>query len=87
MTSFEIVIWIYNLSLQLSVTPMGNTTDRFKIETKEGGENPMIVKYLPDQSWIAEKATMKFFTANYIRELGQLIERKKPEWFYESACI
>ena len=41
----------------------------------------MILKYLPDCSWIAEKATMKFFTKAYIRRLGALIESKKPHFF------
>ena len=40
----------------------------------------MIIKYMPDHTWVAENVTMKFFTEKYIRELGALIESKKQEW-------
>jgi hypothetical protein len=81
MTSFETVIRVYNLSLGLIVTPVGNSPDQFKIEMIKGEPNPMILKYLPDHSWIAEKVTMRFFTKKYISELGALIEGNRPEWF------
>jgi hypothetical protein len=81
MTSFEIIIWIYNLSLCLVITPLDSKFCRFKVETVSTGSSAMILKYLPDHSWIAEKTTMKFFTKEYIHKLGKLIEIKRPEWF------
>jgi hypothetical protein len=79
--SFKIVIWIYNLSMDLVVTPTdGMLHRRFKVETITGEVNPMIIKYMPDHTWVAENVTMKFFTEKYIRELGALIESKKQEW-------
>lgn len=88
MVSFEIVIWLYNLSICLMVTPVDTKFCHFKVETADGGSRPMILKYLPDGSWIAEKATMKFFTKEYILRLGALIEAKKPGWFkYRTSVI
>ena len=81
MTSFEIIISIYNLSLYLVITPMDSQFQQFKVETLTKGFNVMILKYLPEHSWVAEKVTMKFFTKEYIHKLGKLIEIKKPEWF------
>jgi len=80
-TSFEIIIWIYNLSLSLVVTPIDPKFRRFKVETNGSGPDAMIVKCLRGHSWIVEKATMKFFTKKYVHQLGKLIEIKKPEWF------
>lgn len=82
MISVEIVIWVYNLSLCLVVTPIDSKFRRFKVETINQGQDAMIVKYSPGHSWKAEKTTMKFFTKKYIRELGKLIQVKKPEWFF-----
>lgn len=82
MTGFEIILQIYNLSIGVIVTPMDKQFYHFKVETVRGGPHPMILKYHPDYSWIVEKATMKFFTQTYVRQLGALIEIKKPEWFY-----
>jgi len=79
--SFKIVIWIYNLSMDLVVTP-STLHRRFKVETIAGGANPMIIKYMPDHTWVAENVTMKFFTEKYIRELGALIERKNKIGVY-----
>jgi hypothetical protein len=81
MTSFEIIIWIYNLSMSLMVTPIDAKFRRFKVETTNSGTDAMIVKCSRGNSWVAEKATMKFFTKKYVHELGKLIEVKKPEWF------
>lgn len=81
MTGFEIIIWIYNLSLPLVITPVDSKCRRFRVETISSGPEAMIVKYLPDHSRVAEKATMKFFTKKYIHRLGRLIEIKQPEWF------
>lgn len=81
MTSFETVIRVYNLPLGLIVTPVYGSPYRFKIEMIVGEPNPMILKYLPDHSWSAEKVTVKFFTKKYISELGALIEWNRPEWF------
>ena len=81
--SFKIVIWIYNLSMDLVVTPMDSTLHhRFKVETITGEANPMIIKCMPDHTWVAENVTMKFFTEKYIRELGALIERKNKNGVY-----
>ena len=41
----------------------------------------MILRYLPGKSWVAEKVAMKCFTKEYIRQLGKLIELKRPELF------
>lgn len=81
MISTEIIIWIYNLSLCLVVTPIDTKFHRFKVETLNNGSDFMILKYLPEHFWIAEKVTMKFFTKEYIHQLGKLIEIKRPEWF------
>ncbi|MEO6849807.1 MAG: hypothetical protein ABI203_02800 [Mucilaginibacter sp.] len=81
MTSFEIIIWIYNLSLYLVVTPLDANFCHFKVETANIGSGILILKYLPDRSWITEKTTMKFFTKAYTHKLGKLIEVKRPEWF------
>jgi hypothetical protein len=81
MTSFEIIIWIYNLSLYLVITPMDSKFCRFKVEPVNTGSGMMILKYLADHSWVAEQTTMKFFTKEYIYQLGELIESKRPEWF------
>ena len=81
MISVEIVIWVYNLSLCLVVTPIDAKFRRFKVETINSTQDAMIVKYSPGHSWVAEKATMKFFTKKYIRELGKLIKIERPEWF------
>jgi len=77
----EIVMLLYNLSVCLMVTPIDSEFCRFKIEIWGGGSIPMVLKLLPDRSWTVEKATMKFFTKNHIRELGELIEGERPEWF------
>jgi hypothetical protein len=81
MTSFEIIIWIWNLSLSLVVTPKDSKFRRFKVETNGSGPDAMIVKCLRGRFWAVEKATMKYFTKEYVHQLGKLIEIKKPEWF------
>lgn len=79
--SFKIVIWIYNLSMELIVTPVVSSRNcHFKVETITGEAKPMIIKYMPDQTWVAENVTMKFFTEKYIREMGASIESKNLEW-------
>jgi len=67
------------MSLGLIVTPLDTRFSRFKVETAEGGAVPMILKCLPNHSWIVEKTTMKFFTKKYVKQLGALIEGKKKE--------
>ena len=75
------MIGIYNLPMELLITPIGNkVSHRFRVETIAGATIVMIIKYLPDGDWVAESVTMKFFTEKYIRELGSLIESKKHEW-------
>jgi hypothetical protein len=87
MTSFELNIWIYNLSLYLVVTPLDAKYCHFKVEDASTGSGVMILKYLPDRSWIAEKTSMKFFTKEYIHQLGKLIEIKRPEWFDQELAL
>jgi len=81
MASFEIVLWIYNLSLHLLVTPLDSKFYRFKVEAIRSGNGATILKYLPDRSWVAEQVGMKCFTKEYINQLGKLIELEKPELF------
>lgn len=81
MASFEIILWIYDLSLRLMVTPIDDESCRFKIETTCCRADVMILNYLPDHSWNAEKVTMKFFTKAYIHQLGKLIEMERPGLF------
>jgi hypothetical protein len=81
MTGIEVIIRVYNLSIGVIVTPIDRKFYRFKVAPVNGGAYPMILNYQPDNSWIVEKATMKFFTAKYVRRLGNLIQIKKPEWF------
>jgi len=81
MASFEIILWIYDHSLRLFVTPIDANSCRFKIETIRNGTGAMILNYSPDHSWVAEKVTMKFFTKDYIHQLGKLIELERPELF------
>jgi hypothetical protein len=60
---------------------MDSAPDRsFRVETIAGSANAMIIKYMPDRTWVAENVTMKFFTERYIRELGLLIEGEQHEW-------
>jgi hypothetical protein len=81
MANFEIMLWIYNLSLRLVITPLDSGFRRFKVETINSLNGAMILKYLPGKSWVAEKVAMKCFTKEYIRQLGKLIELKRPELF------
>lgn len=81
MGSFKIIIWIYDLPLSLLVTPLNEKFYRFKVQTINISSDVMILINLPDNSWKSEKRTMKFFTLDYINQLGKLIEAKKPEWF------
>jgi hypothetical protein len=85
MKNLEVIIRVYNLSLDLLVTPTDNQFYRFKVEIVNGGDIPMVFKYQPDHSWILEKATMKFFTKKYVAQLGALVQIKRPEWFNQHA--
>jgi len=62
MISIEIALFIYNLPLALIITPLGTESLRIKVNSISGNTNSMITKYLPDNLWIAEKSSMKFFT-------------------------
>jgi hypothetical protein len=79
MTSFEIMLWIYNLSMRLVVTPLDSKFYRFRVDTVSSGHGAVILKFLPDHSWVAEQVSMKCFTKEYIHQLGKLIEIKKAE--------
>jgi len=87
MTSFEIIIWIYNQSLSLVVTPIDSRFRRFKVETVNSSTESMIVEYSPAHFWFVEKTTMKFFTKEYIHQLGKLIETKRPELFQPKSLL
>ncbi len=84
MVKTEIVIFIYNMYMVLIVSPLDAKSMRFKVVSNESVLDDMILKYLPNHTWVAEKSTMKFFTKKYITELGKLIKIKKPEWFKPS---
>jgi len=77
MTSFEIMLWIYNLSLRLVVTPLDSKFYRFKVDVVSSGHGAAILKFLPDHSWVAEQVSMKRFTKEYINQIGKLIEIEK----------
>jgi hypothetical protein len=63
MANFEIMLWIYNLSLRLVITPLDSGFSRFKVEAVNSGNGAMILRYLPDhQSWVSEEVAMKCFT-------------------------
>ena len=81
MGSFEIKMAIYNSYLKLIVTPLDNKFHRFQIKTMGTIPDVMILKYTPDESWSAEKVSMKYFTKGYIAQLGRLIETKKHDQF------
>jgi len=69
--------------MDLIITPMDSTLHRrFKVETITGGVNPMIIKYMPYRTWVAENVTTKFLTEKYIPELGASIERKNKNGIY-----
>ncbi len=82
MISIEIALFVYNLPLGLIITPLEVTPLRLDVKAVSGDTNSMILKYLPNNSWTAEKCTMKFFTKKYVEQLGLLIQNKKPEWFH-----
>jgi len=75
-------LFIYNLPLGLIIIPVEVKPLTFKVKATAGNTNSMILKYLPDNSWVAEKSTMKFFTKKHIEQLGLQIQNKKPEWFH-----
>jgi hypothetical protein len=41
----------------------------------------MIIKRLPDLSWIGEMVTMKYFTKENIQLLGKIIESENQRMF------
>ena len=62
MESFKIVIWIYDLSLRLLVTPVDAELCQFKIETNNTSARATILNYSKDHSWNAAIVIRKFFT-------------------------
>lgn len=81
MTSFTIILHIYNSPLALVVTPLAMAPYRFLVKTLNDTGNSMIIKRLPDKSWIGEMVKMKFFTKKNIQRLGKLLETKEKEIF------
>jgi hypothetical protein len=79
MVSFTVVLQIYNSPLALVVTPIAILPYSFLVKTLSDKSTSMIIKRLPDRSWIGEKVSMKFFTKKNIQRLGQLIEFKTQE--------
>jgi len=77
MKSFPIAIEIYNFSLPLVVTFIALSPYCFHVKTMGESSNSMIIKRLPDHSWIGEKVTMKYFTNENIQLLGKTIESEK----------
>ena len=76
------------MSMDLIVTPVGNSSDRhFEVEMITGETSPMVIKYSPGHTWVAENVTMKFFTEKYICELGALIEIKQQELWCSSLIL
>ena len=81
MISFPIVLQIYNSPLALVVTPLAILPYRFLIKTLSERSNSMIIKRLPDHSWVGEMVTMKYFTKKNIQRLGKLIEIENKDIF------
>ena len=81
MTSFTIILHIYNSPIALVVTPLAMAPYSFLVKTLNDMGNSMIIKRLPDKSWIGEMVKMKFFTKKNIQRLGKLLETKEKEIF------
>ena len=79
MVSFTVVLQIYNSPLALVVTPLAMMPYSFLVKTLSDKSNSMIIKRLPNRSWIGERVTMKYFTKKNIQRLGRLIETKNKE--------
>ena len=79
MVSFTVVLQIYNSPLALVVTPLAMMPYSFLVKTLGNKGNSMIIKRLPNRSWIGERVTMKYFTKKNIQRLGRLIETKNKE--------
>lgn len=81
MISFSLVLQVYNLPLALVVTPLASIPYCFIVKTLNHTGNAMVIKRLPDRSWVGEMVTMKYFTKKNIQRLGRLIEMKNKEMF------
>jgi len=81
MESFTVIISIYSSALAFIVTRISARPYRFKVETAVGEPHATVLKLLPDNNWIAEQVSMKYFTKRNILRLGALIEREKLKWF------
>ena len=84
MIHFTIILHIYNSPLALVVTPLAMVPYAFLVKTLNDRASSMIIRRLPDKSWIGEKVKMKFFTKQNIQRLGKLLETKEKE-IYSSA--
>jgi hypothetical protein len=81
MKSFTIIISIYSSAMAFIITRISARPYRFKIETTVGEPHATVLRLLPDNNWIAEQVSMKYFTKRNIRRLGALIEKEKLKWF------
>lgn len=79
MTSFTVFLHIYNSNLQLVITPLAMGSYSFLVKTLNDTGNGMIIKRLPNKTWIGEMVKMKFFTKKNIQLLGKLLETKQKE--------
>jgi len=79
MTSFTIILHIYNSPLALVVTPLAIAPYSFLVKTLSDKSESMVIKRLPGKGWIGEMVKMKFFTKKNIRRLGKLLEAKEKE--------
>jgi len=79
MTSFTIILHIYNSPLALVVTPLAMAPYSFLVKTLSDKSESMVIKRLPGKGWIGEMVKMKFFTKKNIRRLGKLLEAKEKE--------
>ena len=66
MTSFTIILHIYNSPLALVVTPLAMAPYSFLVKTLSDKSESMVIKRLPGKGWIGEMVKMKFFTKNRI---------------------
>ena len=81
MVSFTVILQIYNSPLALVITPIAMIPYGFLVKTLSDKSNSMIIKRLPDRSWIGEMVNKKYFTKKNIQRLGKLIESRNKELF------
>lgn len=80
MKSFNIVISIYNSAMAFIVTRISIKPYRFKVETRTGEPNALVLKLMPGDHFVAEHVSFKYFTKVNIKKLGEMIKREKLRW-------